>query len=623
MEEDHVGRGDMTRNQRREEARHHAHWDFRRRPFTMPHAARLLSQLDSQREWGFLCDVLVAIGDTQFRAHRCVLAACSALFRMMFTHTDSRGQQRVDLSHTGLSATSFDRVLQYMYRGSISTVDSLDFEDLKSSMQQLQMFHVPQTLEELRPDPGPDLGPNQEGPRPGPETNSSTGNSRPISVEELLAVAPPPGAVAPPPGPVAPPPEAPEPCDLRRPLRRPAERLRERPRFGRTFTCDDCGFVFSCEKLLIEHILTCTNRKNPPGARDQSRDTVHLFHTDTESSPDSNETRVKSETEDWTRSEPGPATVKIEVGEEPEPGPISAKRIKLEPGLDQDPESRCELCGLQLEHQEISSHLLSCHTSHMCACGRCGQVLIKGRQLQEHAQRCAQNQDQDQDQDQDQNLDQDLDQTSDQSQDPSQDPSQEPDLPDLQENPENQENPEEESEEEEHEDEDLEALQLMDNCENAGASLAGLMPAAFSLEDSRRRHFCGICGRGFFQRCHLREHYTVHTKHKQFSCNTCGKGFLRQRQLRLHQDMHQGVARYVCPVCEQGTFLKQDHVRHMISHLSPGETICQVCFQMFPGLEQLEQHMEVHLYVCSVCGDKFRLRKDMKTHCSSVHNKRI
>ncbi|CAL9691917.1 unnamed protein product [Knipowitschia caucasica] len=639
----------------------------------MPHAARLLSQLDSQREWGFLCDVLVAIGDTQFRAHRCVLAACSALFRMMFTHTDSRGQQRVDLSHTGLSATSFDRVLQYMYRGSISTVDSLDFEDLKSSMQQLQMFHVPQTLEELRPDPGPDLGPNQEGPRPGPgltpnpdaqvhalnsgpklifgvrmfptraetrvetrpearlgpetrsgpETNSSTGNSRPISVEELLAVAPPPGAVAPPPGPVAPPPEAPEPCDLRRPLRRPAERLRERPRFGRTFTCDDCGFVFSCEKLLIEHILTCTNRKNPPGARDQSRDTVHLFHTDTESSPDSNETRVKSETEDWTRSEPGPATVKIEVGEEPEPGPISAKRIKLEPGLDQDPESRCELCGLQLEHQEISSHLLSCHTSHMCACGRCGQVLIKGRQLQEHAQRCAQNQDQDQDQDQDQNLDQDLDQTSDQSQDPSQDPSQEPDLPDLQENPENQENPEEESEEEEHEDEDLEALQLMDNCENAGASLAGLMPAAFSLEDSRRRHFCGICGRGFFQRCHLREHYTVHTKHKQFSCNTCGKGFLRQRQLRLHQDMHQGVARYVCPVCEQGTFLKQDHVRHMISHLSPGETICQVCFQMFPGLEQLEQHMEVHLYVCSVCGDKFRLRKDMKTHCSSVHNKRI
>uniref|UniRef100_A0A3B4BB38 BTB domain-containing protein n=1 Tax=Periophthalmus magnuspinnatus TaxID=409849 RepID=A0A3B4BB38_9GOBI len=88
-----------------------------------PHSEHVLDQLDAQREWGFLCDVLVSIGDTQFRAHRAVLAACSAFFRMLFIQSDCRGQQSVDLSHTGLSAHSFDRVLQYMYQGRVTTTD--------------------------------------------------------------------------------------------------------------------------------------------------------------------------------------------------------------------------------------------------------------------------------------------------------------------------------------------------------------------------------------------------------------------------------------------------------------------------------------------------------------------
>ena len=41
-------------------------------------------------------------------------------------------------------------------------------------------------------------------------------------------------------------------------LSTPKERVSRR--FGRSFTCDSCGFGFSCEKLLDEHVLTCTNR---------------------------------------------------------------------------------------------------------------------------------------------------------------------------------------------------------------------------------------------------------------------------------------------------------------------------------------------------------------------------
>ncbi|KAI6067960.1 Zinc finger and BTB domain-containing protein 1 [Aix galericulata] len=45
------------------------------------------------------------------------------------------------------------------------------------------------------------------------------------------------------------------------------ERVSHSRRFGRSFTCDSCGFSFSCEKLLDEHVLTCTNRHSYQSAR--------------------------------------------------------------------------------------------------------------------------------------------------------------------------------------------------------------------------------------------------------------------------------------------------------------------------------------------------------------------
>lgn len=52
------------------------------------HGLILLQQLNSQREFGFLCDCTVAIGDVFFKAHKAVLAAFSNYFRMLFIHQD-------------------------------------------------------------------------------------------------------------------------------------------------------------------------------------------------------------------------------------------------------------------------------------------------------------------------------------------------------------------------------------------------------------------------------------------------------------------------------------------------------------------------------------------------------
>lgn len=55
------------------------------------HGLILLQQLNAQREFGFLCDCTVAIGDVFFKAHKAVLAAFSNYFRMLFIHQDRYG----------------------------------------------------------------------------------------------------------------------------------------------------------------------------------------------------------------------------------------------------------------------------------------------------------------------------------------------------------------------------------------------------------------------------------------------------------------------------------------------------------------------------------------------------
>ncbi|XP_029138208.2 zinc finger and BTB domain-containing protein 1 [Labrus bergylta] len=668
------------------------------------HSDHVLQQLNNQREWGFLCDCLIAIGDIYFRAHKAVLAACSSYFRMMFIR-DQQGAGRLDLSNMQISAECFDLILQLMYLGRI-VVGSYEFEELKASMAYLQMYYIPDSLEDLRDIRSSNLTPSSsasasasssstsstgpaggkmmfgvrmyEKPRPpAPEVEripkavtSSAARpavpvtaSRPVVAEEVvntpLIVAPPvvDGAVE-------------QPCDLRKRSSARGSALKDRPRFGRTYTCDDCGFVFSCEKLLIEHILTCTNRKafNPPRGNADGDNDSSKAESSTSESLDDHRAVCKGE-DDWpgvkvdsdltirsvaagtdgepgsTRSvsiktepeesvfpeiemvrvgdrdllrakmsverEPAPSVSGVENSSDPFEGhmsssedlgiPTKLRKVKEEK---QDPDSApCELCGDLLTEEDKSAHYLSNHMGHICACGRCGQVLIKGRQLQEHAERCGESQGRESD-------------------------SNGEDEASLLEEPQGM-------------DEGLlEAADLA--CSHCGLlfqSESVALEHALSChdqelfrpvllddgaeQDHRRKHFCSICGKGFYQRCHLREHYTVHTKEKQFTCQTCGKQFLRERQLRLHTDMHKGMARYVCPVCDQGTFLKHDHVRHMISHLSAGETICQVCFQIFPGGEQLEKHMDVHLYICGVCGEKFRLRKDMRSHYNSKHTKRL
>lgn len=48
------------------------------------HSGKVLDQLNHQRKQGLLCDCTFVVDGVDFKAHKAVLAACSAYFRALF-----------------------------------------------------------------------------------------------------------------------------------------------------------------------------------------------------------------------------------------------------------------------------------------------------------------------------------------------------------------------------------------------------------------------------------------------------------------------------------------------------------------------------------------------------------
>ncbi|KAG8449348.1 hypothetical protein GDO86_016120 [Hymenochirus boettgeri] len=92
------------------------------------HSQVLLNQLNMQREFGFLCDCTVAIGDVYFKAHRAVLAAFSNYFKMIFIHQSS---ECIKIQPTDIQPDIFSYLLHIMYTGRCpkQTVDSLRLDE--------------------------------------------------------------------------------------------------------------------------------------------------------------------------------------------------------------------------------------------------------------------------------------------------------------------------------------------------------------------------------------------------------------------------------------------------------------------------------------------------------------
>ncbi|XP_041131410.1 zinc finger and BTB domain-containing protein 25-like [Polyodon spathula] len=102
------------------------------------HSLALLQQLNIQREFGFLCDCTVAIGNVYFKAHRAVLAAFSNYFKMIFIHQTS---ECIKIQPTDIQPDVFSYLLHIMYTG-MGPKQQVDQSRLQEGIQFLHAFQL-------------------------------------------------------------------------------------------------------------------------------------------------------------------------------------------------------------------------------------------------------------------------------------------------------------------------------------------------------------------------------------------------------------------------------------------------------------------------------------------------
>lgn len=78
------------------------------------YASQLLLQLNQQRSKGFLCDVVIMVDNTLFRAHKSVLAAASSYFKSLVLHDNL-----IHLDAELVEPAVFQIILDFIYTGKL------------------------------------------------------------------------------------------------------------------------------------------------------------------------------------------------------------------------------------------------------------------------------------------------------------------------------------------------------------------------------------------------------------------------------------------------------------------------------------------------------------------------
>ncbi|ERE75499.1 hypermethylated in cancer 2 protein [Cricetulus griseus] len=101
------------------------------------HSKQLLLQLNQQRTKGFLCDVIIMVENSIFRAHKNVLAASSIYFKSLVLHDNL-----INLDTDMVSSTVFQQILDFIYTGKLLPSDQPsepNFSTLLTAASYLQL----------------------------------------------------------------------------------------------------------------------------------------------------------------------------------------------------------------------------------------------------------------------------------------------------------------------------------------------------------------------------------------------------------------------------------------------------------------------------------------------------
>ncbi|XP_059847657.1 zinc finger and BTB domain-containing protein 7A-like isoform X1 [Hypanus sabinus] len=111
------------------------------------HSSEILSSLNEQRNYGYLCDVIIIVDGQEFRTHRSVLAACSQYFKKLFTLgaiVDQQNVYEIDF----VSAEALSALLEFAYTATL-TISTSNVNEILNAARLLEIQCVSNVCHDL------------------------------------------------------------------------------------------------------------------------------------------------------------------------------------------------------------------------------------------------------------------------------------------------------------------------------------------------------------------------------------------------------------------------------------------------------------------------------------------
>ncbi|XP_048839798.1 zinc finger and BTB domain-containing protein 17 isoform X2 [Brienomyrus brachyistius] len=129
---------------------------------------------------------------------------------------------------------------------------------------------------------------------------------------------------------------------------------------------------------------------------------------------------------------------------------------------------------------------------------------------------------------------------------------------------------------------------------------------------------CTACGKSYRQISLLNLHRKRHTGEARYSCEDCGKLFTTSGNLKRHQLVHSGEKPYHCDYCERAFSDPTAKMRHLETHDTDKGHRCPHCDKRFNQLGNLKAHLKIHItdgpLKCKECGKQFTTSGNLKRH---------
>ncbi|XP_076874498.1 zinc finger and BTB domain-containing protein 17 [Brachyhypopomus gauderio] len=129
---------------------------------------------------------------------------------------------------------------------------------------------------------------------------------------------------------------------------------------------------------------------------------------------------------------------------------------------------------------------------------------------------------------------------------------------------------------------------------------------------------CSTCGKSYRQISLLNLHRKRHTGEARYSCDECGKLFTTSGNLKRHQLVHSGEKPYHCDYCERAFSDPTAKMRHLETHDTDKGHKCPHCDKKFNQTGNLKAHMKIHItdgpLKCKECGKQFTTSGNLKRH---------